>query len=121
MLDSIDIKQWRIYAGLSLLPSQETQINPCVDIRINTVKHQSSNILQNTITVYQYPPMGLLCAQQLQGHDTEVSPFPHQILYFLSYVVIKISYLKKPAKNNAYVFCSLKSGGALHHCIQICN
>ena len=65
--------------------------------------------------------MGLLCAQQLQGHDTEVSPFPHQILYFLNYAVIKISYLKKPPKNNAYVFCSLKSGGTLHHCIQICN
>ena len=79
----VDIKQWRIYAGLSLLPSQETQINPCVDIRINTVKHQSSYILQNT-TVYTLPWAD--CAQQLQGHDTEVSPFPHKILYFLNYV-----------------------------------
>ena len=68
-----------------------------------------------------YPPPWVDCAQQLQGHDTEVSPFTHQILYSLNYVVIKISYLKKPAKNNAYVFCSLKSGGTLHHCIQICN
>ena len=106
MLDSIDIKQWRNYVGLSLLPSQETQINPCVDI----YKHSKTPKF-----------LHFTSAQQLQGHDTEVSPFPHQILYFLNYVVIKISYLKKPAKNNAYVFCSLKSGGTLHHCIQICN
>ena len=61
---------------------------------INTVKHQSSYILQNT-TVYTLPWVD--CAQQLQGHDTEVSPFPHQILYFLNYVVIKISYVFEKA------------------------
>ena len=71
---------------------------------ISIVKRQSFYILQNT-TVYTLPWVD--CAQQLQGHDIEVSPFPHQILYFLNYVIIKISFLKKPAKNNANVFYSL--------------